>query len=103
MEPSYSSQNPLNILMAAGVPRRREGGVAAIVYNLGREMECLGHSLSYLFLDDLIEPANVTPRFREIVFSQRLSRYIAENRKKYSIVDLHAPAGFHYGLRRKWN
>src|SRR5713226_3055958 len=103
MEPPNSSRNPLNILMASGVLKRREGGVAAIVYNLGREMERLGHKVSYIFLDDLIEPGSVSPRFSELVFSHRLSRYIAQNRQEFSIVNLHAPAGLLYGIRRKWN
>ena len=103
MEPQSSLQPPLNILMAAGVPKRREGGVAAIVYNLGREMERLGHQVSYIFLDDLIEPGSVSPRFSELVFSYRLGRYIAQNKQKFSIVNLHAPAGLFYGIRRRWN
>ncbi len=40
----------MDILMGSGVPKRREGGVATIVYNLGREMERLGHNVSYIFL-----------------------------------------------------
>ena len=89
--------------MAAGVPKRREGGVAAIAYNLGREMERLGHHVSYIFLDDLMEPGSVSARFNELVFSHRLDRYIVRNKKSFSIVNLHAPAGFLYGLRRRWN
>jgi glycosyltransferase involved in cell wall biosynthesis len=92
----------MNILIAAGVPKRREGGVAAIAYNLGAELEQLGHSVSYIFLEDLIEPGNVSSRFVEFIFSARLARYIAKNRDKFSIVNLHAPAGLIYGLRRKW-
>jgi glycosyltransferase involved in cell wall biosynthesis len=103
MERPNSSRSPLNILMAAGVPKRREGGVAAIVYNLGRGMERLGHQVSYIFLEDLIEPGSVSPRFGELVFSYRLSGYIAENRQKFAIVNLHAPAGLLYGLRRRWH
>ncbi len=93
----------MDILMGSGVPKRREGGVATIVYNLGREMERLGHNVSYIFLDDLVEPESISTRFTEVVFSHRLSRYIAQSREKFSIVNLHAPAGFLYGLRRKWN
>ena len=89
--------------MASGVPKRREGGVAAIVYNLGREMEHLSHQVRYIFLDDLIEPESISPRFSELVFSHRLGRYIAQNKQKFSIVNLHAPAGLFYGMRRKWN
>jgi len=103
MEPSNSTRTPLKILMASGVPKRREGGVAAIVYNLGREMEALGHQVQYIFLDDLIEPGSVSPRFSELVFSYRLSHYITEHAQEFSIVNLHAPAGLLYGIRRRWS
>ena len=102
MEPKPSPQEPLNILMGSGVPKRREGGVAAIIYNLGRELEKLGHQLTYVFQEDLVDSGRVSPRWNELVFSVRLGRYIAENRKKFSIVNLHAPTGFPYGLRRRW-
>src|SRR5271168_877572 len=103
MEPTISAQNSLNILMASGVPKRREGGVAAIIYNLGREIEALGHRVTYIFQEDLVEPGSVSPRFTELIFSIRLSRYIAANREKFSLVNLHAPVGFPYGMRRRWN
>jgi glycosyltransferase involved in cell wall biosynthesis len=93
----------MNILMGSGVPKRREGGVAAIIYNLGRELGNLGHDVNYIFLDDLVIPGSVSPRFAELVFSVRLSRYIAEHRGKYSVVNLHAPAGLMYGLRRRFH
>jgi len=92
----------MDILIGSGVPKRREGGVAAVIYNLGRELEHLGHHVTYVFQEDLIEPESVSPRFNELVFSWRLGRYIAENRQKFSIVNLHAPTGFPYGLRRRW-
>jgi glycosyltransferase involved in cell wall biosynthesis len=101
MEPT-ASQQPLNILMGSGVSKRREGGVAGVIYNLGRELECLGHRITYVFQEDLIEPGSVSARFNELVFSLRLGRYVAENRRKFSIVNLHAPTGFPYGLRRRW-
>jgi len=91
----------MDILMGSGVPKRREGGVAAIIYNLGRELERFGHRVTYVFQEDLVEPGSVSPRFNELVFSLRLGRYIAENRQKFSIVNLHGPTGFPYGLRRK--
>ncbi len=93
----------MNVLMASGVPRRREGGVAAIIYNLGREMERLGHRVTYVFLEDLIAPGTVSARFTELVFSFRLAGYVVKNRKEFSIVNLHAPVGFPYGMRRRWN
>ena len=102
MEPKGAQQEPLNILMGSGVTKRREGGVAGVIYNLGRELERLGHHVTYVFQEDLIEPGSVSPRFNELVFSLRLGRYISENRRKFSIVNLHAPTGFPYGLRRRW-
>jgi glycosyltransferase involved in cell wall biosynthesis len=101
MECSAPAQNPLRVLMAVGVPKRREGGAAAIAYNLGRELQSLGHEVSYIFLDDLILPGSVSPRFSEVIFSYRLARHIVQNRAKYSIVNLHAPSGFVYGLYRR--
>lgn len=97
-----STEQSLNILMAAGVPKRREGGVATIVYNLGREMERLGQRVTYVFLDDLVAPGSVSPRFGELVFSARLARYIERSAQNFSLVNLHAPAGLVYGLKKKF-
>jgi glycosyltransferase involved in cell wall biosynthesis len=90
----------MNILIGSGVPKRREGGVAAVIYNLGQELERLGHQVTYVFLDDLVAPGSVSPRFSELIFSARLARHIEQNRGKFSLVNLHAPAGLMYGLRR---
>src|SRR5713101_3196221 len=103
MEPLSSRDDSLSVLMASGVPKRREGGVAAIIYNMGRELERLGHRVQYVFQEDLVPPESVSARFVELIFSLRLGRYIAANRKSFSIVNLHAPVGFPYGIRRKWH
>ena len=103
MELKISPRDPLNILMASGVPKRREGGVAAIIYNLGRELEKRGNQVTYVFHEDLVAPGSVSARFTELAFSFRLARYIVENRAKFSIVNLHAPVGFPYGMRRQWH
>jgi len=97
-----SSPQPLRILMSANVPRRREGGAAAIIYNLGRELENRGHSVTYLFKEDLYGQDNVSARFNELAFSYRLQRLIAKDPGRFSIVNLHAPSGLLYGLRRRW-
>ena len=60
--------------MASGVPKRREGGVAAVIYNLGQEMERFGHEVCYVFLEDLVPDGSVSARFRDLVFSWRASR-----------------------------
>lgn len=93
---------PMRILMSAGVPRRREGGVAAIIYNLGRELKKRGNSVTYIFQEDLFGEESNSTRFNELTFAHRLNRYIANNREKFSIVNLHAPTGFLYGVRRRW-
>lgn len=93
---------PLRILMAANVPRRPEGGVAAVIYNIGRELERRGHSLTYVFEEDLYDSRKVSFRFSHLVFAYRLQRYIAREPQKFSVVNLHAPSGLFYGLRRRW-
>lgn len=100
--PPRSSLQPLRILMSACVPRRREGGVAAIIYNLGGELEKLGHSLTYVFKEDLFGQNTMSVRFNELAFAYRLNLYLAKNRQKFSIVNLHAPAGLLYGVHRRW-
>jgi glycosyltransferase involved in cell wall biosynthesis len=100
--PAPSSLQPLRILMSACVPRRREGGVAAIIYNLGRELEKRGHSLTYVFKEDLFGEDKISARFNEFAFARRLDRFISRDPTKYSIVNLHAPSGLVYGLRRRW-
>ena len=96
------AQEPMRILMACGVPRRREGGVAAIAYGLGSELEKRGHQVTYIFEEDLVDRKTVSPRFIDLIFSGRLDRYIVRNRDKFSLVNLHAPVGFVYGFRRRW-
>jgi glycosyltransferase involved in cell wall biosynthesis len=95
------TSGPLRILMSCNVPRRREGGAAAIIYNLSRELERRGHNVRHLFQEDLIDREKVTSRFAELIFSIRLGRYIADHRGEFDIVNLHAPVGFPYGLRRR--
>lgn len=103
MDLQNSAHDPLKILMASGVPKRREGGVAAMIYNLGGEMERRGHQVTYLFREDLVKPGSVTQRFEELLFSLRLARFIVRRPQDFSVVNLHAPVGFPYGWRRRWS
>jgi glycosyltransferase involved in cell wall biosynthesis len=102
MSPSSSPQQPLRVLMAAPVPRRREGGSAIIAYHLGECLEQRGHSVTYVFQEDLFGQETISPRFSALSFSRRLDRYIAGNREKFDVVNLHAPSGLLYGMRRRW-
>jgi glycosyltransferase involved in cell wall biosynthesis len=91
----------MKVLMAAGVPKRREGGAAAIMYNLGREIEALGHQVTYLCYEDLLTESEMKGRFRDLRFAMRLARHVRKNRTNYSLVNFHAPSGFAYGAIRK--
>jgi glycosyltransferase involved in cell wall biosynthesis len=87
--------------MSACVPSRPEGGVAAIIYNLGAELQKRGHTVTYIFQEDLFGQDGVNARLNELIFAHRLSQYVYKNRDKFSIVNLHAPAGVVYGFRRR--
>ncbi len=67
----------MRILMAAAVPKRREGGVATMLYNLGRGLQQRGHELTYLFAEDLPGSRNVPQRFADSAFALRLAAYLA--------------------------
>ena len=90
----------MNILMAAGVPRRREAGAAGILHHLAREAAVSGHHVSCLFAEDLLESRRFSGRFADVVFAWRLARYIRANRGKFTVVNIHGPWGFVYGSLR---
>jgi glycosyltransferase involved in cell wall biosynthesis len=103
MTPSaHPPSQPLRVLMAAPVPRSREGGSAIIAYNLGHGLEQRGHSVTYIFQEDLFGDAKISPRFGALSFARRLNRYVSHNREKFDIVNLHAPSGLFYGMHRRW-
>ncbi len=90
----------MKILIAAPVPKRREGGVAGIVYGVGRGLEQRGHQVDYLFLGDLKNRRYLPQRFRDMEFAIELARFIYRDSRRFSVVNVHAPAGFAYGLLR---
>ena len=92
----------LRILMAAGVPKRREGGAAGIIYQLAERYRAWGHEVDCLFLEDLGGYEDVPARFKDAAYALRLSRYVRRNAGKYSVVNLHAPWGFAHALRRRF-
>jgi glycosyltransferase involved in cell wall biosynthesis len=91
----------MRILVSAGVPRRREGGVASTIYNLGEQLERRGHKITYVFNEDLVGADYQRHRLSDMVLSSRLDRYIAQRRGEFDIANLHAPIGMMYGLRRR--
>jgi glycosyltransferase involved in cell wall biosynthesis len=90
----------MKILIAAYVPKRREGGVAGIVYGVGRGLEKRGHSVDYLFTGDLPTSPYVPARFKELEFAFQLARFIRRDPTRFSVVNIHAPAGCAYGVLR---
>jgi glycosyltransferase involved in cell wall biosynthesis len=91
----------MNILMAACATKRREGGVAGVIYNLGRELEWMGHSVEYLFQEDVIDKPLLPRRFDGLTFAVRVAARILRAKGKYTVVNIHAPCGLAYGLTRK--
>ncbi len=87
----------MNILIAAYVGSRREGGVAGVAYGVGRGLEQLGHRVEYIFADDLPISSRTPSRFREVEFAVALARHILRRPDYYSVVNLHAPTGCIYG------
>lgn len=92
----------MKILIAACVPRRREGGVAGVASSYAREFEKLGQQVATLFLEDLLPTPAAHGRFFELQWAARVSAYIWERRQEFDVANLHAPTGFLYGLRRRW-
>ena len=91
----------MKILMAAGVPKRREGGVAGIASSYAHEFERLGQQVTLIFAEDLAPVAARPGRFHELRFAARLAAYIWQQRNEFDIVNLHAPTGVLYGVRRR--
>src|SRR5882757_635571 len=90
----------MRILIASKAPKRREGGVAGIAYGVGRGLEQRGHSVEYLFDGDLPTSPWIPGRFNEIEFAFRLARLICRDPARYSVVNIHAPSGWVYGVMR---
>jgi glycosyltransferase involved in cell wall biosynthesis len=92
----------VKILIAIGVLRQQEAGAAGVVFNHARELENRGHSVDCWFLDDILPNATGSGRFDALVFAHRVAKKILQDKQKYDVVNLHAPWGCVYGLRRKF-
>jgi glycosyltransferase involved in cell wall biosynthesis len=92
----------VRILIAIGVLRQQEAGAAGVVFNHARELEKRGHTVDCWFLDDLLPEANGSGRFDALKFAHRVSKKILQDKQKYDVVNLHAPWGCVYGLRRRF-
>jgi glycosyltransferase involved in cell wall biosynthesis len=87
----------MKILIAANVPKRREGGAAGVVYGVGRGLEQLGHTVEYRFAGDLCGASRAPGRFEELRFAIDLAQFIRRDPGRFSVVNIHAPSGCVYG------
>jgi glycosyltransferase involved in cell wall biosynthesis len=90
----------MRILIASNVPKRREGGVAGVVYGVGHGLEQRGHNVEYLLKGDLPARDYLPARFQELEFAFELAHFLRRNPGRFSVVNIHAPAGCVYGLTR---
>jgi glycosyltransferase involved in cell wall biosynthesis len=93
----------MRILIAAPCPKQREGGVANVVHNTGEHLQARGHQVTCLFREDILPEPVAFPRFEMAYFAKRLASEIQRRRSEFDVVNIHAPAGFAYGLLRRRN
>ena len=90
----------LHILIASAVSRRREGGAAGVIENTALVLRARGHEVRTLYREDLLPNSAHSHRLDGLVFSIRVAAYILRHRAEFSVVNIHAPSGFLYGLLR---
>ena len=83
----------MRVLIAIGVPRQREAGAAGVVLSHQRELIKLGHDVDCWFLDDVLVNPGRAARFEALSFAVAIAKRILGERKKYDVVNLHAPHG----------
>jgi glycosyltransferase involved in cell wall biosynthesis len=91
----------MRILIAAPAPREREGGVANVVYNTAESLRRLGHEVTCMFNEDILQTPVAIPRFEMVYFAFSLVGQLWSRRNEFDVVNIHAPAGFAYGLVRR--
>jgi glycosyltransferase involved in cell wall biosynthesis len=90
----------MRIAIAAPAPRQREGGVANVVHNTAEALRQLGHEVTCLFREDVLAGPVAIPRFEAVYFACQLVALLRKRRRDFDVVNIHAPAGFAYGLLR---
>jgi len=93
----------MRILIAAPCPQQREGGVANVVHNSAESLRARGHDVSCIFREQLLPQPVAFPRFEMLYFAARLAREVQRRRNELDVVVIHAPAGFAYGVFRRWH
>jgi glycosyltransferase involved in cell wall biosynthesis len=91
----------MRIAIAAPAPRRREGGVANVVHCTAEALTQRGHEVTCLFREDVLPESTAGSRFEAMYFACRLAALLRGRRREFDVVNIHAPAGFAYGLLRR--
>lgn len=91
----------MRILMISGSAGKAEGGVAGVVSNLTKELQKLGHKVEPKFFEDLLPRQRWPNRFRTVEFARAIARYVQTRKNEFDVVNIHAPFGFWYGIRRR--
>jgi glycosyltransferase involved in cell wall biosynthesis len=91
----------VRILIAIDVRRQEEAGAAGVALNNARELAKHGHVVECWFLEDVLAPSAEPKRFESLLFAVALAKRILRERKKFDVVNLHAPWGCAYGFYRK--
>src|ERR1700688_510477 len=91
----------MRVLMIAGVAGKAEAGGAGVVHNVAKELRNLGHTVKPMFFEDLMPKQRWPAPFRTFEFAARVASYVNEVKNEYDVVNIYAPYGFWYGLRRR--
>jgi glycosyltransferase involved in cell wall biosynthesis len=91
----------MKILIASWTPRRREGGVAGVIWNVANALQARGHRVECLFVEDLLRQPFSPARFESAAFAWVLARKILREFSSFDVVNLHSPCGFIYGVMRR--
>ncbi len=91
----------MRILIAIGVSRQKEAGAAGVALSNAGELTKRGHTVECWFLEDVFDRPARPKRFETLLFAMALARRILRERRKYDVVNLHAPWGFVYGIWRR--
>ena len=92
--------DPLRILIAIGVSRQKEAGAAGVVLNNASELVKRGHTVECWFLEDVQDRPAKPKRFEALLFAMALAGRVLRERRKFDVVNLHAPWGCVYGIWR---
>jgi glycosyltransferase involved in cell wall biosynthesis len=92
--------DPLRVLIAIGVSRQKEAGAAGVVLSNASELAKRGHTVECWFLEDVLDRPAKPKRFEALFFAMALARRILRERRKFDVVNLHAPWGCVYGVGR---